>query len=310
MEIKKILSAFLFSIMAATLAFAQSTEEQRKYKLVDRSSLLETLDSSGTLDGFEANYHSDYTYYDIYLDTEKFDLYKQSMSLRFRKRNYSDTVVAYGFQLKNEMTDFGSVRMEVEEDELDFYMVQKGNSWVSLEEILDLLFAQVENGELNFDSSECKEAITLLREWITFKAAGTVAPFQKLRHLNFDLASIQSLRPVSIGQSNRARLSIYVNDKVSSKAVADILNSSGRTLTSERQWVIEASVDSATFYSLIPSKMSSASIVEFEMENKYDPKSIGTLLMDYFEKRLAKEIELIPFLDSKYRQSFDAVEPN
>jgi hypothetical protein len=289
------------------MAQAQSIEEQRKYKLTNRAILLETLDSQNNLDGFQANYHSDYTYFDIYVDNANLDLYQNNLSLRFRKRDYSNGVVAYGFQLKNEMTEFGSIRMEVEEDELNFYKIKKGDNWVSLTEVLDSLFIEVENESLNFTSESFIRNLSLLNDWIAFKASAPISPFQKLRNLGFDYPAIQDLRPVMIGSSHRARLSVYVNREKASKELRDILGPKNVSEMHQPIWVMECSLDSASFYSLLPNTKAMVTIIEFEVENKYTQREIGTKCMDYFEIRLSDLVGLEPYLDSKYRQGVEGV---
>ena len=122
------LSIFVFM---TNLVFAQ-TEEQRKYVFDHLDEIENFIRSSDSTEKLSTFHHSKYEQYDIYLDSPDFLLLKNKMSLRFRKQ-ISETrkrPVTYTFQLKSEMEHLNSARMEVEETELDFYLVKSPDGWI------------------------------------------------------------------------------------------------------------------------------------------------------------------------------------
>ena len=306
--------AILFFIVFINRGLSQGIEEQRKYVIKDKSELVSIIKSNNQLDGFSFYNHSQYMYFDIYLDTPDFDLYKNNLSLRFRKRIFNDSTITYGLQLKSEMLNSTDVRMEVEETELDFYKIKTEFGWIKLTEILDVLFTQVESKIINTNTNEFKLAMSQIQAWIGFKANGIITPFQKLIYLNLknlDIKKIKTLSPVLLGTDTRNRTSIYINPQTTDTAFLNIPNTALNTndlsnffiLNPNYIWVSEASLDSATFYPIFKSEIQSVTILEFEVENKYKPAKIGTNLLNTFELSLKKVANLQNGLDSKYKAS-------
>src|SRR5690606_37614925 len=98
------------------------------------------IQKSGEIDGFSTNNHSDLSYFDLYFDTPDFDLAEKGYSLRMRKREDGEGGFAYVFQLKSEMETADGVRMEVEETELDFYLLFHNSIKANLATFLDSIF--------------------------------------------------------------------------------------------------------------------------------------------------------------------------
>ena len=251
---------------------------------------------------------------DIYLDTPDRLLFRNGLSLRFRKRFLSDTVVTYGLQLKSEMTSDTAMRMEIEESELEFYKVKTSDRWQPLTEVLDVYFDALAKGPADFRSAEISDASALLQEWIRFKADGIVTPFRRLLNLRIDgldLAAIRSLKPVICGVEKRSRSHIYYDPATVSPQLKSITaNRMEASLLPEffRQhpdfnWLLESSLDSAVFYPLFESKKSSVTIFEYETENKYCVPATGTQLLSQFESELRKTFDLQSRSASKYRTS-------
>ena len=215
MVIKKLLCILcLQSLLGAGLVCAQGTEEQRKYIVKANASLLGITDLATGLNGLSFHTHSKYNYFDIYIDTPELDLYKNNLSLRFRKRIFTNGDITYGMQLKSEMQSATSIRMEVEETELDVYKIKTDTGFVALIDVLNVFFTQLENNSVDANTAKIKNAMALLQAWIRFKADGCVVPFQKLMYLNLkglELAKTQTLTPVVFGADTRMRSHVYVN---------------------------------------------------------------------------------------------------
>jgi hypothetical protein len=314
MEIRRLfaLAAILFA--AYVPAVAQGTEEQRKYAVPDPAVFSAFVNGSGSAGGFSTFHHSDYTYMDIYLDTPDRLLLRNSLSLRFRKRYLSDTVVTYGLQLKSEMTSDTAVRMEVEETELAFYKVKTPGGWLPLTEVLDIYFDALAKGPVDFRSAEISNASSVLEEWIRFKAGGIVTPFRRLMNLHLDgldLPAVQSLGPVICGVEKRSRSHIYTDPatagdqlkRIPANAMSESLRPEFFGQHPEYNWLLESSLDSAVFYPLFDSKTPSVEIFEFETENKYCIPATGTQLLSQFEVELKQRFGLQSHSISKYRTS-------
>jgi hypothetical protein len=301
-------------------AFAQ-TEEQRKYVFKSISNEFIKMINSGKVDGLSTKKHSDYTYIDLYLDTDNLDLYKNNLSLRIRKRNFGDGSVEYGMQLKSEMIKHGDARMEVEEDELNYFnIVLADNSKTKLQDELDIIYNRFSNLiEQNpniqvRDDSVISSKIEHIKTWISYKLNSAIAPFQKLNRVkSISKQSLQTLKPVLIGSSNRQRVHIYINrkdtteDLVSFPASTRTKSSTPKVLRGENYiWTMESSFDSAKFYPLSNNLSSNSNyhqINEYEVENKYLPHSDSKVLMERFEKTLVKDYNALINLESKYKQS-------
>jgi hypothetical protein len=305
-------SLFLFFLLTGNFLFSQ-VEEQRKYNFSNADSIKRFIRSSGTIDGLSTHYHSEDVYYDLYLDTPDFSLAQNHMSMRFRKRKFESNMVTYEFQLKSEMENASGLRMEVEETELNIYKVKTGQGWVSLTKVLDVFFWQLEQDYVDPKSPDIVLATQQLQSWIQTNAPGPIVPFQKLSHLHLkglDAERIKTLTPVLYGSSRRLRSHIYIDRDSSTEAYKSIPKNRPATLpyffvatAGDPNWVLESSLDFATFYPVIESKISSVQLCEFEVENKYFVRETGTKVMDGFEKSLKERFGAVNGIDSKYLQS-------
>ncbi len=296
------------------MLLAQGTEEQRKYLIKDEKALLNFINSSEQLEGLSLFNHSQYTYFDLYLDTPDFDLYKNKLSLRFRKRIFSDTLVTYGLQLKSEMETYSSVRMEIEEKELGFYRVKTDKGWVELPKILDVIFSQIQNNKFDISSVEFQQALSSIQKWIQLNAESTISPFQKIAFLKLKglgTEKIVTIKPMIVGSEKRIRSHIYIDP---AKTIIELRNMPMNSLelstvpdffkkNNSFNWILETSVDSAVFYSLFKTNKTQVEIFEFEVENKYFLHEKGTEIMNLFEKNLKSNFQMENLMDSKYRQS-------
>ncbi len=296
------------------MLLAQGTEEQRKYLIKDEKALLNFINSSGQLEGLSLFNHSQYTYFDLYLDTPEFDLYKNKLSLRFRKRIFSDTLVTYGLQLKSEMETYSSVRMEIEEKELGFYRVKTDKGWIELPKILDVIFSQIQNNKFDISSVEFQQALSSIQKWIQLNSGSTISPFQKIAFLKLKglgTEKIATIKPMIVGSEKRIRSHIYIDP---AKTIIELRNMPMNSLelstvpdffkkNNSFNWILETSVDSAVFYSLFKTNKTQVEIFEFEVENKYFLHEKGTEIMNLFEKNLKSNFQMENLMDSKYRQS-------
>jgi hypothetical protein len=307
------LRLLLLFLLTGNFAFSQGMEEQRKYIFSTPDSIKHFIKSSGTINGLSIHHHSEDVYYDIYLDTPDFSVAQNHLSMRFRKRNFGNNVVTYEFQLKSEMENAGGLRMEVEETELNFYKVKTGQGWVSLTKVLDVFYSQLERNTVNPKSPEIVLATQQLQSWIRANAPGPIVPFQKLSHLDLkglDAESIKTLTPVLYGSSRRLRSHVYIDRATSTEAYKSIPQNMPSipppffvTTNRDLNWMLESSLDFATFYPLIESKTSSVQLCEFEVENKYFVRETGTKVMNDFEKSLKERFGAANGIDSKYLQS-------
>lgn len=311
----------LLSIVISFNSFAGDTEEQRKYVFNGDTSKFEAFMSGGVLDGLSSKNHSEYTYTDIYIDTENLDLYKNNLSLRLRKRDYGDGTTEYGIQLKSEMLNHGDIRMEVEEDELNFYQVVHEGQVYSLQKTIDAMIAQFlkvsENATRSTVLTQDSEMNVLnerLLSWLRFKVNAAIGPFQKLNRLLKDKANLATIRPMLIGMSKRSRSHIIIDKKNTTEDLVNIAQNSRSSadipsdIAQEHLvWVMETSLDSAKFYSLYNkyAHKVEATIHEYEVENKYRPDEVGTKIMNKFESSLIRSFKAQSNLESKYRQSMN-----
>ncbi|MES2285902.1 MAG: hypothetical protein V4547_09465 [Bacteroidota bacterium] len=314
MAINTLFKILLFSFISSNMLLAQGTEEQRKYLIKDEKALLNFINSSGQLEGLSLFNHSQYTYFDLYLDTPEFDLYKNKLSLRFRKRIFSDTLVTYGLQLKSEMETYSSVRMEIEEKELGFYRVKTDKGWIELPKILDVIFSQIQNNKFDISSVEFQQALSSIQKWIQLNSGSTISPFQKIAFLKLKglgTEKIATIKPMIVGSEKRIRSHIYIDP---AKTIIELRNMPMNSLelstvpdffkkNNSFNWILETSVDSAVFYSLFKTNKTQVEIFEFEVENKYFLHEKGTEIMNLFEKNLKSNFQMENLMDSKYRQS-------
>jgi hypothetical protein len=260
------------------------------------------------------SYNAQYIYYDIYLDTPDFTLFKNQYSLRFRKRNFGAAGVTYSLQLKSEMDTGSSVRMEVDEPDLNLYKIKTAKGWITLTSALDVFFHQIETKSVDPQSAEIRNASANIQTWIAFKVGGTVAPFQKLLHLNLpglDSVKMKTLSPVLFGSETRKRSDVYIDTANTTAALKKtemnhVVYSDKSSFLQHHpgyNWIMETSLDSAIFYPLVSTSVKRAVVYEFEVENKYFIPETGSKIMDLFEAGLKKYFLCINEKDSKYCRS-------
>jgi hypothetical protein len=302
----------LFFVLLAGGLCAQ-VEVQRKYNVASADSTLVFVKTSGTLNGLFTHFHSEDVYYDLYLDTPDFALAQNHLSLRFRRRDFGDEAVSYTFQLKSEMENAGGLRMEVEEPELDFYTIKTKNRWTPLPDVLNVVFRQLRDNEVDPKAEEIRLATAQLQTWIQNNVQGPIIPFQKLVHMNLkglSLQELKTLRPVMYGSSKRFRSHVFVDSTTSNKTFKNIPQNTStdlppffRTTADDPNWLLEASLDFATFYPLIETSLPKVVICEYEVENKYHIRETGIQVMDAYEKGLKERFGATNAIDSKYLQS-------
>lgn len=311
----KITSA-LVCLFASLSAFSQ-TEEQRKYVFAKPDiKTLETINGGGVLDGLTIKKHSDYVYFDMYLDTANLALLKNKLSLRIRKRNYSNGSIEYAIQLKSEMLKPGDVRMEIDETELDYFNVFYKKSKISLKSVLENIFSRFEiltdNNNSIHDDSIINENIRILKTWLEFKVGAAIGPFQKLNKFRIGKAELQTLKPLLIGKSIRGRSHVFIDRQNTSLDLVDFPASQmdASNIPTDLQdfklvWLMETSFDQAMFHSVESNKVHH--IVEYEVENKYQPLEAGRGMLNRLENKLINQFKAEVNLESKYLQSMKAM---
>lgn len=294
--------------------FSQGIEQQRKYVVPKEISKAEFLAATQSISDLSVHYHSSYIYYDLYLETPDMLLYKNGFGLRFRKRIISDSLSSYSMQLKNEMTEISDSRMEIEESELDFYKVKVNDTFVDLTKVLDSVFLLYKSIDSDQKRLIFERNIKLIQEWITMKVDSPIAPFQQLKYSDsivFNSESLKNIKPFICCESRRERGHVYIDPKTNNSDHKILpLN---KVKLSDRpdffkehptlNWIMEVSFDSTEsiviYGDFIGRKIN---ISEYEVENKYANKEIGTKLMNYFESFLIKELKVYKEYNSKYKQ--------
>ena len=308
MVIRLFLSFIIFN--CSVFSFCQ-TEEQRKYAIENFEEFKSFIFSSVNDEPLLTHFHSKDIYIDLYLDTPDKLLYKNKLSLRFRKRILDSTNAKskynYAFQLKNEMDTLNAIRMEVEEKELDFYFVKSDNGWIPLTNVLDTIFLHFENYSESHSSTTIQNAISLIESWIQIKTNAPIAPFQKLLHLGIKSNDIQKLAPIVFAKSIRYRSHVYsvYDSKMpleKNKVMIDKLPLFFQ-VNSEYNWLLESSLDSTVFFKTVGNSTINASILEYEVENKYYLTNIGSEILSAYGNFLTVNFALSLKTDSKYRQA-------
>ncbi len=307
----------LFALFISAV-FAQE-EEQRKYVFTTpTTNTITIINGGGQLDGLTIKKHSDFEYFDLYLDTENLALIKNKLSLRIRKRDYGNGEIAYGIQLKSEMLKAGDIRMEIDENELDYMTIYFNGKKIPLTKTLETIyqrFNQIISGTEKVDLTQdavLKGQIGVLNHWISFKVNAAIAPFQKLRNLKIDRAELATLRPLLLGKSIRARSHVFIDrenttpDLINFKASQMEASSIPAILQSDRYvWLMESSFDRAIFFGL--EKSGFHIINEYEVENKYRPLLQGRTMLDRFELQIMRQLDGDINLESKYLQSMKEI---
>jgi hypothetical protein len=304
--------AIIILLMTVIPRAKSDTEQQLK---IDFPELI-TPDFSNFKDnqGLSFYKHSTVTYADIYLDTPEMALYKNKLSLRFRKRTFQDGKVNYDLQLKSEMTETDSTRMEVEEDDLTYYKIKYQKTWTPLIETLDLLFDMAAQETISkADLTKQEKAITALHSWFKLMQHGSVTPFNRLRMILGSSLPITELTPIFIGNSIRERYHIFGEKKFGFELTN--LNKKHKKLPQHFKsnpslvWVMEASNDMATFHCVSCPADNKYIINEFEIENKYREKdtNFATALMKNLSRNLINTFEGHSKISSKYSQSVKGI---
>jgi hypothetical protein len=318
MEHKMLIKIITLFALYISAVFAQE-EEQRKYVFMTPSTnTISIINGGGQLDGLTVKKHSDFEYFDLYLDTENLALIKNKLSLRIRKRDYGNGEIAYGIQLKSEMLKAGDIRMEIDENELDYMTIYFNGKKIPLTKTLETIyqrFNQIISGTEKVDLTQdavLKEQINILNHWLSFKMNAAIAPFQKLRNLKIDRTELATLRPLLLGKSIRARSHVFIDrenttpDLINFKASQMEASSIPEMLQSNRYvWLMESSFDRAIFFGL--EKSGFHIINEYEVENKYRPLLQGRTMLDRFELQVVRQLDGEINLESKYLQSMKEI---
>jgi len=307
MEIKRSLIAIF--VLASFGVLSQPTEEQLKFRLPDslgEYSLLFGLDGVG---GMLATQHSEYFYYDIYLDTPDDLLLKEGWSLRLRKRDKGDSTVSYAMQLKSEMGSANAVRFEIEEKELEFYRwVNASNAVFRVAEIVDNIVAFTDHPLLLKNQESILTHSDHLNQWLTSMVGSTLTPFHFLQFTDPELFTDEVLRQLEVkivGKSHRIRGDLlfdpdtrYAHDKMPTKeGEMPVFNVDKK----RGIWLLETSLDYAVFYSL-DDLNAPIHLREFEVESKYEDPVFSAYLLGKLSKVLIAELGLIEARESKYYQ--------
>jgi hypothetical protein len=276
----------LAAALVAVSAFAKGgKEEQRKYDVAETPALTKLL-VAGTPEDFRLKRHVTYEMVDFYVDTPSFQMKEQGLSLRMRRAIKDAGKVEYEFQFKSEMETPSAIRMEMEEKELLPMQIAGGRPLTEAMEdaAVGCRDAAKKGGVAALRANaKAMKAIADMTEWLGKGTRSTLEPFQEMRARKIDIAR---LRPVTCGHANRARTRIE-------RRRAD------RTF----HWVMEASLDHATFLPLVPAKRDSTTISELEVENKDADKDEGRKALDDFEKILMGKYGAKRGQASKYLQA-------
>ena len=305
----KIIVGILFLIII-TLNYGQ-TENQLKFS-VDAAEQFKTfITSSPQIGNLNSFYHSKNTYSDIYLDTPDSLIFKNNLSLRIRKRVFDDSIstTTFSLQLKSEMNEFNSIRMEVEEPELDFYHLNIDGQKTPIIELIETVFNHFEQTPFQPQSEPTKNAIFYLEKWIQMKANAPIAPFQKLRSLPFvGSKAISNLRLFTCGSSTRYRSHIYAPHTttlqlgISNNKIKRDKTPSFFIKNTSANWLLETSLDIAHFYAINHQPTQEITIIEYEVEQKHHDTSLSPLIFKTFQSEMKTLFDLKPKFNSKYRQ--------
>lgn len=287
---------------------AQPTEEQFKFSLPDSLTNVAFVYGLKTKGSLPVYFHSDYTYYDVYLDTPDDLLLKSGFSLRMRKRVWPDSTLSYSMQLKSEMGDSSAVRLEVEEKELDFYRTRnEAGDTLFLVQLMDRLFETMDSPDDAEKNGGFQSAKGQIEAWLQQMAGGSITPFQYLKHFDgtiFTTDRIASLKVKAVGISHRWRGHVYVDENnpfgiqpyygVHDEIPAFFVANPGKI------WLMETSLDHAVFY--LDGKKEPVELREFEVEKKFQEDAIAREKMEAFIEEIVRNLELKPQTSSKYRQ--------
>lgn len=299
--------------IASEEGLRSNVEDQRKYVFPKGRSMPGELIAATDIDGFKITHHSDYDYLDIYLDTDEFVIFKNELSLRFRKRNLDDGQKTYDFQLKSEKKDAADNRLEVDFKEFSAEEVKIDGTTSKLVTFLDPLFDMAENGEVKRDSKVFKHGVDAIGKWLSSDSGNASPPVVELKKYIKDY-KVKLLKPSVLGKSNRARFHVYADGAPSANpglngiapnqydpaGIPDFFKQPGHT---RYVWLLEASYDSSNFVSAMPSRKKTTTVEQFEVENKYRPLNKGKDFLNAFERGLKKAFGSKSVVESKYAAS-------
>lgn len=298
---------FSFIVCLFTMFGFGQTEEQLKFGFNDPIKFKNTIVSSHSFEELKTFYHSKSSYYDLYLDTKDLLLFNNKLSLRMRKRIFDGDTnqVSYTMQLKSEMSDTSSLRMEIDEPELDFYRVKHHGSWTSITNLMDKLFYAIDN-EMVGATDSISYIMESLQSWITFKIGAPISPFQELIAKGFDLNQLKTLGPVLGGKSIRYRSHIYSEDLSYQSFLKNELKENNTPTffnKNKANWLLESSLDESRFFILQDENYKSTVVSEYEVENKHSNANEGKKALLEYRNILENNYEAYPKLDSKYSQA-------
>lgn len=303
-------SAFRFPFVAIALtlltnvATAQNQELQRKYKLENATHLLRPLGSDLNIGSFNLKTTSVHKSMDLYFDTPDLLLFKNNMSLRFRKVVKNNGKIEYKLQLKDEMVSTVDSRLEVDENNLVSHQLMTAEGLKSLTEILDTIFRKLQSQNKTGEKIEEVKELDDIIQWVKLESDGFIEPFQVLADLNKPGLSskvLSTLRPIVFIQGIRNRLMVYADTSISTKQSKKIENI--YIGTEEPPLLAECSLDNMRSTHLLKNKRKRLNIIELEIENKQD--STNLKVMDLLEADLKNHLnfKMNSFLESKYHQS-------
>jgi hypothetical protein len=304
-------------LLFSSLTFGQEqTELEFKYKGQDLGKLQKFLLTNERLGDFQLNYHGMYSYFDIYFDTPSQVLMENGLSLRMRyqlKPGEQDSI-RFLFQLKSEMTSAGGKRYEMDETELEFYLLEHRGEQVTLSDLLMNFFSESPDQALTNQQQAIAKS---LQAWMKQKAGGSVIPFLGLKHLNPQLFTnelIGTLQPTCVGVTSRRRVNIYMTYTEQEKILRNLAQMKRPKAeipplfreNSDAFWLMEGTFDQSYFHRINhDGGLEPVKLTEFEVEQKY-AKSDGLDLIRAFDRALREQFDLETELRSKYRQVMDA----
>jgi hypothetical protein len=278
----------LFLLSLTVLAATNRVEEQRKYVV---PADLPLPQESFLLGDFRFWPHDVYLAEDLYFDSPDGVLTQAGLGLRIRRVRKGTQPPAYVIQLKSEMEAPGAARIEEEERNLK----EQGIAGVRIVDIIERYVAQ--RGVSAADSA-------LLSQWLARKESSSLAPFQELRRRQIQT---KDLAPVVLGYSHRQRYHILIdrNERVSPLLLLkdseknELMVPPAFRKNPSWVWLMEGSWDEARFIQASGGSEEFL-IKELEIENKYRPREMGTLLLNKLESLLVSERGMAVGQESKF----------
>lgn len=281
---KFVFIACLFTLISA----ANRVEEQRKYVVPADHPLPE---KTFLLGDFRFWPHDVYLAEDLYFDSPDGVLVRSGLGLRIRRVRKGQHPPQYVIQLKSEMEIPGAARIEEEERNLHEQFIQG----IALTDVIERYVAQ--RGVSARDSA-------LLSAWLARKETSSLAPFQELRRRKI---STQGIVPVVLGYSQRQRYHILLDRNERISPLLLLKDSEKNELMVPKifrektswVWLMEGSWDEARFIEASGGTKEFV-IKELEVENKYRPREMGTLLLNKLEALLVNERGMQVGKESKF----------